>query len=187
MGPHAMILVFLMLISSQPFHSPLSPSLRDSLVPLQFSSVIQLQPLVGPSVQLFATSWTAAHQASLSFTDSKSLLKPMSPESVMPSNHLILCHPLFLPPSVFPSIRAFSNESFLCIRWPNIGVSASASVLPINNQDWLTLGWTGWISLKSKGLSRVLSNTTVQKHQFFGTQLSSQSNSHIHTWLLEKP
>ena len=69
----------------------------------------------------------------------------------------------------------------------SIGVSASASVLPINIQDWFSLGWTGWISLQSKGLSRVFSNTTVQKHQFFGTQLSSQSSSHIHTWLLEKP
>ena len=137
-------------------------------------------------VRLFATPWTIARQVSLSITNSRSPPKSMSIESVMPSNHLILCHPLILP-SIFPSIRVFSNESALCIRWPNIGVSASTSVLPMNTQDWSPLGWTGWISLQSRGLSRVFSNTTVQKHQFFGTQLSSQSNSHIHTWLLEKP
>ena len=137
-------------------------------------------------VQLFVTPWTAAHQASLSITNSQSLLKLMCIESVMPSNRLIFCHPLLLP-SIFPSIRVFSNESVLRIRWPNIGVSASASVLPMNIQGWFPLGWTGWISLQSKGLSRVFFNTTVQKHQFFGTQLSLWSNSHIHTWLLEKP
>ena len=124
-------------------------------------------------VRLFATPWTAARQASLSNTNSRSPPKPMSIESVMPSNHLILCHPLLLLPSIFPSIRVFSSESALRIRWPNIGVSASTSVLPINTQDWSPLGWTGWISLQSKGLSRVFFNTTVQKHQFFGTQLSS--------------
>ena len=97
----------------------------------------------------------------------------MSIESVMPSNYLILCCPLLLLPSIFPSIRVFSNESALGIRWPNIGVSASTSVPPRNTQDWSPLGWTGWISLQSKGLSRVFPNTTVQKHQFFGTQLLS--------------
>ena len=85
---------------------------------------------------------------------------------------LILCRPLFLLPSIFPSIRVFSNESALCIRWPNIGVSASTSVLPMNTQDWSPLGWTGWISLQSKGLSRVFSRTTVQKYQFLSAQLS---------------
>ena len=104
----------------------------------------------------------------------------------MPSSHLILCRPLFLLPPIPPSIRVFSNESALCIRWPSIGVSASASFLPKKSQGWSPLEWTGWISLQSKGLSRVFSNTTVQKHQFFGTQLSSQSKSHIHTWPLEK-
>ena len=123
-------------------------------------------------VRLFATPWTAARQASLSNTNSRSPPKPMSIESVMPSNHLILCHPLLLLPSIFPSIRVFSSESALRIRWPNIGVSASTSVLPINTQDWSPLGWTGWISLQSKGLSRVFFNTTVQKHQFFSAQLS---------------
>ena len=149
---------------------------------LQFSSVQSLT-----SVQLFATPWTAAHQASLSITNSQSLLKLMSLESVMPSSHLILCHPLLLLPPIPPSIRVFSNESTLCMRWPSIGVSASAWVLPMNTQDWSPLGWTGYISLQSKGLSRVFSNTIVQKRQFFSTQLSSQSNSHIHIWPLEKP
>ena len=130
----------------------------------QFSSVTQLCPTL-------CNPWTAAHQASLSITKSRSLLKLMSMESVMPSYHLILCRPLLLPPSIFPSIRVFSNESVLHIRRPNIGVSASASVLPMNIQDWFPLGRTGWISLQSKGLSRVFSNTTVQEHQFFGAQL----------------
>ena len=89
-------------------------------------------------------------------------------ESVMPSNHLLFSCPLLLPPSVLPSIRVFSSESALCIRWP-VGVSAAASVLPVNIQDWFSLGL---ISLQSKGLSRVFSNTTVQKHQFFSAQLS---------------
>ena len=97
----------------------------------------------------------------------------MSIESVVPSNHLILCHPLLLLPSIFPSISVFSNESSLCIRWPSIGVSSLASVLPMNTQDWSPLGWTVWIFLQIKGLSRVFSNTTFQKHQFFSVQLSS--------------
>ena len=138
-------------------------------------------------VWLFATPWTAARQASLSITNSQSLLKLMFIELVMPSNHLILCHPLLLLPSIFPSIRVFSNESVLRIRWPSIGVSASGSVLPMNIQDWFSLGWTGWISLQSKGLSRFFSNTTVQKHQCFSTQPYLWSNSHIYTWPLEKP
>ena len=133
----------------------------------QFSSVQSLS-----HVQLFMTPWTAPCQASLSINNSQSLLKLMSIESVMPSNHLILCCPFLLLPSIFPSIRVFSNDSVLRISGQTIGVSASASVLPMNIQDWSPLGWTGWISLQSKGLSRVFSNTTVQKHQFFGTQLS---------------
>ena len=104
-------------------------------------------------VQLFVTPWTAAHQVSLSITNSQSLLNLMSIESVMPSNHLILCCPLLLLPSVFPSIRVFSNESVLLIRCQCIGVSALASVLPKNIQDLFSLGLTGWISLQSKGVS----------------------------------
>ena len=109
-----------------------------------------------------ATPWTATHQLSLSFIISRSSLKSMSIELVMPSNHPILYHPLLLPPSIFPSIRVFSNESVLPSGGQSIGTSASASVLPVNIQDGFPLGLTGWISLQSKGLSRVFSNTTVQ-------------------------
>ena len=134
----------------------------------KFSSVQSLS-----RVWLFATPWIAAQQASLSITNSWNLLKLMSIESVMPSNHLILCCPLLLLPQIPPSIRVFSNE----VAWggQSIVVSASESVLPMNTQDWSPLGWIGWISLQSKWLSRIFSNTTVQKHQFFGAQLSSQS------------
>ena len=138
-------------------------------------------------VQLFVTPWIAARQASLSITNSRSPPKPMCIESVMPSNHLILCRPLLLLPPIPPSIRVFSNESTLCIRWPKYWSFSLSISLPMNTQDWSPLGWTGWISLQSKGLSRVFSNTAVQRHQFFGAQPSSQSNSHIHTWPLEKP
>ena len=135
---------------------------------LQFSSVQSLS-----RVRLFVTPWITAHQASLSITNSQSLLKLMSIESVMPSNHLILCRPLLLLPPIPPSIRVFSNESTLCMRWTKYW-SFSFSISPSSeHQDWSPLGWTGWISLQSKGLSRVLSNTTVQKHQFFGAQDSS--------------
>ena len=101
----------------------------------------------------------------------------------MSSSYLILCHPLLLLPPVPPGIRVFSNESTVCCDGQSIGVSASTSVLPMNTQDWYPLEWTGWISLQSKGLSRVFSNTTGQKTQFFSTQLYSQSNSHIHTYM----
>ena len=105
------------------------------------------------------------------------------------------CHPTIsssvLPfsscPQYFPASGSFPKNQLFAWGGQSIGVSASASVLPMNTQDWSPLGWTGWTSLQSKGLSRVFSNTTVQKHQFFSTQLSSQSNSHIHTWPLEKP
>ena len=147
---------------------------------IQFSSVQSLS-----HVRLFATPWITAHQASLPITNSRSLLKLMSIESVTPSSHLILRHPLLFLLSIFISIRVFSNESTLRMRWPKYWSLASASVLPMNTQDWSPLGWTGWISFQSKGLSRVFSNTTVEKHQFFGAQ--PQSNSHIHTWPLKKP
>ena len=135
----------------------------------EFSSVQSLS-----RVWLFATPWTAALQASLSITNSQSLLKLMSLESGIPSNHLILCCPLLLLPSIFPSIRVFSNESTLHMRWPKYW-SFSFNISPSNEHSGLTTdhsGWTGWISLQSKGLSRALSNTTVQKHQFFCAQLS---------------
>jgi len=132
-------------------------------------------------VRLFATSWTAACQASLSITNSWSLLKLMSIESVMPSNHLILCCPLLLLPSIFPSIKVFSNESVLHIRWPKYWSFNFSINLPMNIQDLFPSGLTGLISLLSKRLLRVFSNTTVQKHQFFSAQLFSWFNSHIHT------
>ena len=122
--------------------------------------------------RLFVTPWTTACQASLSITNSQSLPKLMSIESVMPSSHLILCRPLLLLPSIFPSIRVFPMSQLFTSGGQTIGVSASTSVLPMNTQDWCPLGWTGWMSLQSKGLSRVFSNTTVQKHQFFSAQLS---------------
>ena len=132
-------------------------------------------------VRLFATPWTAACQASLSFTNSQSLLKLTSIVSVMPSSHLILCCLLLPWPSILPSIRAFSNESILHMRWPKYW-SFSFSISPSNEHPGLvSFRMDGWISLQSKGLSRVFSSTTVQKHQFFGAQLSSPSNSHIHT------
>ena len=130
----------------------------------QFSSVQSLS-------HVWLTPGMAARQASLSITNSQSLLKPMSIESVMPSNHLILCCPLLLSPSIFPSIRVFQMSQLFASGGQSIGVSASASILPMNIQDWSPLGWTGWISLQSKGLSRVFSNTTVQKHQFFALSL----------------
>ena len=123
-------------------------------------------------VWLFVTPWTAAHQASLSITNSWSLLKPMSIASVMPSNHLILCRPLLLLPSIFPRIKVFSNKSVLHIRWPKYW-SFSFNISPSNEYSGLIpLGWTGWISLPAKGLSGVFSSATVQTHQFLGTQLS---------------
>ena len=148
----------------------------------QFSSVQSLS-----RVRLFVTPWIAARQASLSITNSWSSLRLTSIESVMPSRHLIFCRPLLLLPPIPPSIRVFSHESTLRMSGQSIGVSVLASFLPKNTQDRSPLEWTGWISLQSKGLSRVFSNTTVQKHQFFCAQLSSQSNSHIHIWPLEKP
>ena len=102
-------------------------------------------------------------------------------------NHLILCRPLLLLSSTFSSIRVFSNESALHTRWPKYWSFSFNISPPMNTQDWSPLVWTGWISLQSKGLSRVFSNTTIQKPQLFSAQLSLQSNSHIPTWPLEKP
>ena len=136
-------------------------------------------------VRLFVTPWTASRQASLSVTNPWSLLKLMSmswwchltiSSSVVPFSSCL---------QSFPASESFPMSQFFASCGQSIG--ASASVLPMNTQDWSPLGWTDWISLLSKGLSRVFSNTKVQKHQFFGAQLSSQSNSDIHTWLLEKP
>ena len=140
-----------------------------------WSVVIQSLSHVRP----FPSPWTAAPRASLSYTISLSLLKLMPIESLMPSNHFILCHPLLLLPSIFTSIRVFFLVSQPFVTGgQSIGASASASVLPENIQDWFPLGLTGWISLQSKEFSRVFSNTTIQKASilqpsvFFMVQLS---------------
>ena len=122
-------------------------------------------------VSLFVIPWTAAHQASLSVINSQSMIKLMSIKLVMPFNHLILCCPLLLLPSIFPSIRVSSKELVLHIRWSKYW-SFSFSMNPSKEHSGLISYKIGWIYLKSKGLSRVFSNTTVQKYQFFCTQLS---------------
>ena len=124
------------------------------------------------------TLLTVAHQASLSITNSQSLFKVMSIESVIPSNHLILCHALL--PMIFPASGSFQKSQFSISGGQSIGASASTSILPMNIQDWFPLELSDLISLQSRGLSRVISNTTVQKYPFFGAQLSLWSNSHIH-------
>ena len=137
---------------------------------VQFSSVTQSCPTLFDPMNHTC-------QASLSITNTRSSLKLTSIESVMPSSHLILCRPLLLLPPIPPSIRVFSNESTIHMTWPKYW-SFSFSISPSNEHPGLISFWT---SLQSKVLSGVFSNTAVQKHQFFGTQLSSQSNSHIHT------
>ena len=132
-------------------------------------------------VRLFATPCTAAHQASLSITNSWSFFKVVSIELVMPSNHLILCHPLLLLPSFFPSIRVFSNESVLCIRRRKYW-SFSFSISPSNEYSGLLSFRMDWLDLLAvQETLRVFSNTTVQKHQFFSAQSSLWSNFHIHS------
>ena len=149
-------------------------------IKLSFSSVQSLS-----HVQLFATPWSAACQASLFTTSSWSLRKLMSIESVMPSKYLILCCPLLLLPSNFPSFRVFSNESVLHIRWPKYW-SFSFSIYPSNEySELISFRLTGLISLLSKRLLRVFSSTTVQQCQFFRAQTSLWPNSHIHTGLPE--
>ena len=150
--------------------------LSHHLGPHTFSSVQSLS-----RVRLFATPSIAARQASLSITISRSSLRLMSIESVMPSSHLILGRPLFLLPPIPPSIRVFSNEATLCMRWPKYW-SFSYSLIPSKEIPGLISFRMGWLDLLAvKGLTRVFSNTTVQKHQLFGAQPSSKSNSHIHT------
>ena len=147
---------------------------------VQFSSVQSLS-----HVRLFATPWITAREASLSITNSRSLLKLMPIESVMPYSHLYC--PLLLLPPIPPSIRVFSNETALRMRWPKYW-SFSFSISPSNEYPVLISFRMDWLDLLVvQRTPRVFSNTKVQKHQFFGTQLSSQSNSHIHTWPLEKP
>ena len=148
---------------------------------VQFGSVDSVR-----HVWLFATPWTAADQASLSFTISQSLLKLTSIESMMPSNHLIICCPFSSCLQSFPASGSFPMSRFFASGGQRIGASASASVLPMNIQDWFPLGLISLTSLISKELSRVLSSTIVQKHQFFSAQSFLHSKSHIHTWPLEK-
>ena len=151
--------------------SSLSDSLHSLCQSLGPSSSVSVQSL--SHVQLFATPWTTVCQASLSITNSWSSPKLTSIELLMPSSHLVLCRPLLLLPPIPRSIRVFSNESTLSMRWPKYW-SFSSNIIPSKkSQDWSPLEWTGWISLQSKGFSRVFSNTTVQKHQFFSVQLSS--------------
>ena len=152
---------------------------------MYFSSVSSVQSL--SRVQLFATPWMQHSRPPYP-----------SPTPGVHSNSCPLgrwCHPAIsssvVPfsscPQSLPASGSFPMSQFFASGSQSIGVSASTSVLSVNTQDWFPLGWTGWIALQSKGLSRVFSNTTVQKHQFLGTQLSLESNSHIHTWWLEKP
>jgi len=165
------------------FSPYLNKTVSEYLGIITFSSVYE-----NCHVGLFVTQWTAAHQASLSITNSQSLPKLMSIESWW-------CHPTISSSVIpfssrlqsFPASGSFQINQFFASGGQNIEVSASTSVLPMNIQHWFPLGWTGWISLQSKGLSRVFSNTTVQKHQFFSARLYLWSNSHIHAWLLEKP
>ena len=137
-------------------------------------------------VWLFVTPWMSARQASLSNTNSRSSLRLTSIKSVMPSSHLILCHPLIHLQSL-PASESFPVSQLFAWGGQSTGVSALAPFPPKKFQGWSPSEWTDWISLQSKGPSRVFSNTTVQKHQFFGAQASSQSNSHTHTWPQEKP
>ena len=150
---------------------------------LSFVVVVVVQ-LLG-FIWLFVTPWNAAHQSPLSPTISQNLLKFLSIESVMIANHLILCCPLLLLPSIFPSIRVLCNGSSLCRDGHSIGASASVSVLPVNIHIWFPLGLIGLISWQSKLLSTVFSSTIIRKHQLFSTQHSLWSNSHICTWLLK--
>ena len=142
-----------------------NPSALQATLLALFSSVAQL-------CLTLCNPWTAVGQASLSFTNSWSLLKLLSIKSVMPSNHLILCHPRLLLHSIFPSTTIFSNESVLRIRWPKYW-SLNSSISPSNEySELILLGLTGLISMQSKGLSRVFSNSKIQKHQFFRAQFS---------------
>ena len=151
-------------------------------VSVQFSSVQSLS-----RVQLFATPWITAHQASLSITNSQSSPRLTSIESVMPSSISSSVVPFSSCPQSLPASEFFPMSQLFAWGGQSTGVSALASFLPKKSQGWSPSDWTGWISLQSKGLSRVFSNTTVQRHPFFGAQLSAQSNSHIHTWPQEKP
>ena len=166
---------------SQLFHSLLSLSSIGSFSSVQFSSVTQSCPTLCDPMNCSTPGLPVHHQL---------------PEFIQTHVHQVSdaikpSHPLVVPfsscPQSLPESESFPMSQLFAWGGQSIGVSALSSVLPMNTQDWSPSEWTGWISLQSKGVSRVFSNTTVQKHQFFGAQLSSQSNSHIHTWPLEKP
>ena len=160
-----------------------NPNYFPKILPTdQFSSVQLLS-----HVWLFVTPWTAAHQASKSISNSWSLLKLMFIKLMRPSNHLSSIVLFSSCLQSFPASGSFPVSQFFASGGQSIEASTLASVLPMNIQDWFPLGLTGLISSQSKGLSKVFSNTRVQKHQFFSAQLSLWSSSHIHTWLLEKP
>ena len=154
--------------------------IKTKLPSVQFSSVANLCLTACNPMNLCMPGF-------LFITNSRSLLKLMPIESVMPSSHFILCHPLLLLPQSLSASGSFPISQLFTWGGQSTGVSTLAWVLQMNTQDWSPLGWTAWISLQPKELWRVFSNTTVQKHQFFDAQLSSQSNSQIHTWPLEKP
>ena len=154
---------------------------------VQFSSVQSLS-----HVRLFAAPWITARQAFLSITISRSSLKLMSIDSETPSSHLILCHPLLPLPQSLPASESFPMSQLFTWGGQSIGLSASASVPGKSHRQRNLVGCSPWgrrvdMSNQSKGLTKFFSSTTVQKHQFFSAQLSSQSNSHIHTWPLDKP
>ena len=161
-------------------HKPRNAGTDSNFILVQFSSIVQSCPTLPSHESQHArppcpspTPGVHPNPCPLSWWCDPTILSSVIPFSSYPQS--------------FPASGAFQMSQLFTSGGQSIGVSASASVLPMNTQDWSPLGWTGWISLQSKGLSRVFSNTTVQKHQFFGAQLSSQSNSHIHTWPLEKP
>ena len=161
------------------------PPLLISYIAYTFVQLSSVQSL--SRVRLFETPWNAVRQAFLSITSSQSLLKLMSIESVMPSSHLILCCPLLLLPTILPSIRDFSNESTIPMRWPKYW-SFSLSISPSNENTGPIFFRTDWLDLlAAQGTLKSLLQHHSSKHQFFSSQLFSQSNSHIHTWLLEKP
>ena len=147
---------------------------------VQFSSVTQLCPTLSDTMDCSTPGFPVHHQLP-EFTQTH---VHWACDAIPPSHPVI---PFSSCPQSFPASGSFPVSQFFTSGGKRIRVSASASVLPMNTQDWSPLRWTGWISLQSKGFSRVFSNTTVKKHQFFGAQISLYSNSHIHTWLLEKP
>ena len=170
-------MIYFFILTPRFFISSISSYLRCSV---QFSSVAQSCPTLCYPMKDSMPGLPVHHQLPKSTQTHVHWVG----DAIQPSHPVI---PVSSCPQSFPALGSFQMSQLFKLGGQSIGISASASVLPMNTQDWSPSEWTGWISLQSKGLSRVFSNTTVQKHQFFGPQLSSQSNSHIHTWPLEKP